>query len=107
MTKSFCLLTLCAALLAPVACTSRERLPSDTRTRKVEFDNVYGKTTSLAVHVTVDGGPEQSLVATCSAKTCRFDIPLTNGPHTVLLSVEQDGKRSSATTVTVDTSNLP
>ena len=105
--KTFCLLTLCAALLAPVACTSRERLPSDARTRKVEFDNVYGRTSSLTVHVSVDGGREQRLVASCSEKTCGFEIPLTNGPHTVLLSVEQDGKRSTPTTVNVDTTNLP
>ena len=107
MAKSFCLLTLCAALIAPVACTSRERLTADTRTRKVEFDNVYGTTSSLTVHVTVDGGREQSLMATCSEKTCGFEIPLTNGPHTVLLSVEHGGKRSTATTVKVNTSNLP
>lgn len=107
MAKTFCLLTLCAALIAPIACTSRERLSSDARTRKVEFDNVYGKTSSLTVHVTVDGGREQTLMASCSEKTCGFEIPLTNGPHTVLLSVEQGGKRSTATTVNVDTSNLP
>jgi hypothetical protein len=105
--KSICLLTLCAALIAPLACTSRERLPSETRTRKVEFDNVYGKTSSLTIHVTVDGGREQTLLANCGEKTCGFEIPLTNGPHTVLLSVEQGGKRSTATTVNVDTSNLP
>jgi hypothetical protein len=57
--------------------------------------------------VIVDGGREQTLVASCSEKTCGFEIPLTNGPHTVLLSVEQGGKRSTPTTVTVDTSNLP
>jgi hypothetical protein len=107
VTKSLCLLTLCAALTAPLACSSHERLSSDARTRKVEFDNVYGKTSSLTVHVIVDGGREQTLVARCSEKTCGFEIPLTNGPHTVLLADEQSGKRSTPTTVTVDTSNLP
>jgi hypothetical protein len=104
--KPWYLLTLCA-LIATVACTSREGPSSDARTRKVEFDNIYGKTTSLTVHVTVDGAPERTLVATCGEKTCGFEIPLTNGPHTVLLSVTQGGKRSTATTVNVDTSNLP
>ena len=101
-------LPLVTALLAGpallTACTSREPQTPGIRTRTVAFDNVYGAATSLTVHVAVDGGAEQRLTATCNRKECSFRLPLADGSHLLALSVEQDGKRSSPTTVAVDTS---
>ena len=85
-----------------IACTSREP-ETAIRTRTVAFDNVYGTATSLTVHVAVDGGAERRLTATCDRVMCSFKLPLTDGSHRLVLSVEQDGKRSSPTTVAVDT----
>jgi hypothetical protein len=58
------------------------------------------------VRVSVDGGPEQSLTATCDPKTCTFKLPLTNARHELVISVEQGGRRSAPARVTVDTSQL-
>jgi hypothetical protein len=79
---------------------------TDVPTRTVAFDNVYGGPNRLAIHVTIDGGPEQSLTATCDPKTCTFKLPLTNARHELAISVEQGGRRSAPSRVTVDTSTL-
>ena len=74
-------------------------------TRTVTFDNVYGADRLLA-YVTVDGGPQQWLTATCDPMTCSFKLPLTNARHELAISVEQRGRRSAPARVTVDTSDL-
>ena len=79
---------------------------TDVPTRTVAFDNVYGGADRLPIHVTIDGGPEQSLTATCDSKTCTFKLPLTNARHELAISVEQGGRRSAPALVTVDTTNL-
>lgn len=80
--------------------------PDKPRTRTVAFDNVYGNVKRLQVHVVVDGAVEQTFTAKCDAKTCSFKVPLTNARHELMLSVNQDGKRSSPTRVTLDTSGM-
>lgn len=102
--KRWLVVIMLAAGPALQACTSRDAQTPGVRTRTVAFDNVYGAATSLTVHVAVDGGAEQRLTATCSRKECSFRLPLADGPHLLALSVEQDGKRSSPTTMAVDTS---
>ena len=67
------------------------------------FDNIYGKVDKLPVQVKVGEGAEQRLTATCDAKTCTYDLPLTDGRHELALSVEQNGHRSAATRVILDT----
>ena len=80
--------------------------PDKARERTVAFDNVYGNTKRLQVHVIVDSAPEQVISATCDAKTCTFKLRLTNARHELMMSVNQDGKRSAPTRVTLDTSTL-
>ena len=81
-----------------------EAPPSDvTRPRTIAFDNLYGDSKSLLTHVRVDGGPEQTLTATCTDAACTFELPLTDARHEVLVAVEQDGRRSQPTRVTLDT----
>lgn len=87
------------------ACAGRP--PADAPLRTVAFDNKYGAATTLAIHVRVDDGREQSLTATCDPMTCSFQLPLTNAKHELTLTVEQDGQRSEPTLVTVDTGALP
>ena len=77
----------------------------EVHTRVVAFDNVYGTAERLTVHVKVDDGPEQFLTATCEPTMCSFKVGLTNARHVLTLSVEQDGKRSAPTQVTLDTSS--
>ena len=79
---------------------------TDVPSRTVAFDNVYGAANRLPIYVTIDGGPEQSLTATCDAKTCSFKLPLSNARHELAISVEQGGRRSAPSRVTVDTSQL-
>jgi hypothetical protein len=76
------------------------------RTRTVAFDNVYG-VDQLVVQLKLDGYPEETVNATCDAKTCTFDVLLINGRHELELSVQQNGRRSAPTRVTVDTTALP
>lgn len=76
--------------------------PGNARTRTIAFDNVYGHVATLRLYVAVDGGPEQTHTAACDQKACTFSIPLTDGGHTLRISVEQDGKRSQAATVAID-----
>jgi len=76
--------------------------PTRIQPRLIAFDNAYGSATALTVYVTVDGGAELTLPAACSGKSCMFTLPLSNGPHAVLLAVEHEGRRSEATTVTLD-----
>jgi len=78
-----------------------------TVTRTVAFDNTYGSTKTLVVYVKVDQEAEQRLVAACDEKTCKFTLPLQNGRHQLSVAVEQLGQRGRATTVTLDTTNLP
>jgi hypothetical protein len=98
----------CAALaLATWRLTERpEPPPFQIRTRTVAFDNLYGNVDKLAVQAKVDDGVEQTTTAACDAKTCTLELPLTNGQHELVLSVEQNGLRSASTKVTLDTSNL-
>ena len=85
----------------------RHRLEEpDMRSRKVAFDNTYGDTTQLQVYVEVDESAVKPVTATCDETTCIFDLPLTDARHTVELSVEQNGKRSAPTRVTLDTTSL-
>ena len=76
--------------------------PTRIQPRLVAFDHAYGNATALTVYVTVDAGAELTLPASCSGKTCTFILPLSNGPHSVLLAVGHEGQRSEATTVTLD-----
>jgi hypothetical protein len=87
-------------------CTGRSSPTTDVRTRSVAFDNLYSGVTTLPVNVSVDGGAEQRLIATCDAKTCTFKLPLTNAKHELLMVVEQNGKRSTPTRVALDTSDM-
>lgn len=100
-------LTLASLTLFAANCAqSSPRIPGQARgawPRAVAFDNVYGRTPAMKVYVTVDTGAEMTLFATCDQKTCTVGVPLTNGPHTLLLAVEQDGKRSEPTKITLDT----
>ena len=77
--------------------------PSKPAVRSIAFDNVYGNVERLRVFVSVDNLAEQTVTATCDPTTCIFKLPLTNARHDLLLSVEQDGRRSQPTRVTVDT----
>ena len=88
------------------ACSHVDKPATDVPTRTVAFDNVYGGADRLPVRVSVDGGPEQSLTATCDPKACTFKLPLTNARHELAISVEQGGRRSAPSRVTVDTTNL-
>lgn len=102
-------LLLCVFASAPIVvagCRPVDRPATDVPTRTVAFDNVYGRTDQLPVHVAVDGGVEQPLTATCDAKTCTFKLQLTNARHELVISVEQGGRRSTPARVTVDTSNM-
>jgi hypothetical protein len=67
----------------------------------------YGANATLPVHVKVDGGVEQPLMAMCEGKTCTIKLPLTNAKHELELAVEQQGRRSAPTQVSIDTSSLP
>jgi hypothetical protein len=96
-------LTAAAVVAALVFWTVRDRAP----VRIVAFDNLYGDVRELRVHVKVDGGAEQPLDATCDPKTCTFEIPLTPNVHVVTMAVEQNGRRSSPATVTLDASAPP
>lgn len=100
------LASVAAGLVAVSACGPKlpPELGAPTRIppRLVAFDNAYGNATALTVYVRVDADAELTLPASCSGKTCTFIVPLSNGPHTVLLAVEHEGMRSEATTVTLD-----
>ena len=72
-------------------------------TRSVAFDNLDGNVERVTVYVAVDGQAEQVTTATCVPKTCTFELPLTEGRHDLLISVEHDGKRSDPAKVTLDT----
>jgi hypothetical protein len=97
-----------AVLLLQVACSSQDApWPPPVRQRTIAFDHIYGNVTSVTVHVAVDGGPEQIQVAACDKQTCSFRLMLGNGRHTLQLAVEQHGRRSEPTTVTLDTSKAP
>ena len=102
-----------AALTLVAACGTRSSTgalslaPRDAQVHGVAFDNSYGPITTLQVHVAVDGGTEQTYPAACDAKTCRFLVLLTTGPHTLTLAVERDGLRSEVTTFTVDAPAAP
>ena len=80
--------------------------PDKARERTVAFDNVYGNVKRLQVYVVVDGSAEQASSAKCDERTCTFKLRLTNARHELLMSVEQDGKRSAPTRVTIDTSRM-
>ena len=102
-------LLLCSVLSGTVivaGCSHVDKPATDVPTRTVAFDNVYGGADRLPVRVSVDGGPEQSLTATCDPKACSFKLPLTNARHELVISVEQGGRRSAPARVTVDTSQL-
>ena len=100
--------SIAVVVILQAACTSDEAaLPSPVRQRSIAFDNIYGNVTSVTVHVTVDGGPEQTHAAKCVKETCTFRLMLTNGSHDLLLAVEQHGQRSAPTTVTLDTTKAP
>ena len=77
------------------------------RTRTVAFDNIYGGVDRLVVQLKLDSYPEETVNATCDAKTCTFELLLINGRHELELSVQQNGQRSAATRATVDTRALP
>ena len=95
-----------SAMVMLGGCRPLDPPATDVPTRTVAFDNVYGGASRLPIHVTIDGGPEQSLTATCDPKTCTFKLPLTNARHELAISVEQGGRRSAPSRVTVDTSTL-
>lgn len=100
--------TVAVALLLQVACRSETAsIPSPLRKRVIAFDNIYGSITSLTVHVAVDGAPEQTQNASCIEKTCTFQLMLTDGLHTLVLAVEQQGRRSESATVALDTTKAP
>jgi len=101
-------LLLCAIASGPMVlagCRAADPPAAVVPTRTVTFDNVYGADRLLA-YVTVDGGPQQWLTATCDPMTCSFKLPLTNARHELAISVEQRGRRSAPALVTVDTTNL-
>lgn len=75
----------------------------DVRVHTVGFDNRYGNVERLPIHVTVDEGTEQALIAACDATTCTFALPLVDGVHDIRVVVERDGRRSESTRVTLDT----
>ena len=95
------LLAAVAALLWMVVAPNQAAL----HTRTVALDNAYGGVKTLQVHVTVDGGKEQTLTATCTPQACTFDLPLTDGAHNLSVAVEQGGRRSAPTAVKIDTRN--
>ena len=76
----------------------------ETRPRTIGFDNLYGEAADLRTYVRVDGGPEQAFTARCADATCTFELQLTNDRHEVVVAVEQNGRRSQSTRVTLDTS---
>ena len=78
----------------------------DLHTRTVAFDNTYGNVTRLQIYVKVDNAAEKPATATCDKKTCTFQLQLTNARHVIELSVEQNGKRSAPTRITLDTSSM-
>jgi hypothetical protein len=102
-----------AALTLVAACGARSSTgalslaPRNAQVRRVAFDNSYKPAATLQVHVTVDGGAEQTYPAACDEKTCTFLVLLTNGPHTLTLAVERDGLRSEVTTFTVEGPSPP
>jgi hypothetical protein len=102
--RSRALLSGVVAILLSGACSSDEPV---TRERTVAFDNLYGAVAKVPIFVTVDGGPMQQLTASCDAKACSFKVPLTNARHDLTVSVEQGGRRSQPSRVTLDTTNLP
>lgn len=81
--------------------------PSIQRIRTIAFDNTYGVTGSLPVYVRVDAGTVYPLTARCDAMTCSLTLVLLNGPHEVAIAVEQDGRRSQSTVLSLDTTNVP
>lgn len=96
--------------LVALACVAfRAPTPPDFQvgTRTVAFDNVYGGVDTLVVQLKLDDRPEETLTANCDAKTCTFDVLLINGRHELELSVQQNGRRSAPTRVTLDTTALP
>jgi hypothetical protein len=82
--------------------TSSARLP-ETRVHSIAFDNLYGNLERLPVFVTVGDLAEHAVIATCTPTTCTFQLPLTDGRHEMLMSVEHDGRRSKPALVTLDT----
>ena len=78
----------------------------DVHTRTVAFDNRYGNVTRLQVYVKVDDSAEKGATAICDKTTCTFYLALTDARHIVELSVEQNGKRSAPTRVSLDTTSL-
>ena len=102
-----------AALTLAAACGTRSSTgslslaPRGAQVHRVAFDNSYGPITTVQVHVTVDGGAEQTYPAACDEKTCTFLVLLTTGPHTLTLAVERDGMRSEVTTFTVEAPSAP
>ena len=97
---------LVTAPLMLTGCARGDRAATDVPARTVAFDNVYGQVDRLPVHVSVDGGVEQPLTAACDPRMCTFTLPLTNARHALVISVEQNGRRSAPVRVTLDTSNL-
>jgi hypothetical protein len=95
-----------AVMLAGLA-ACRSGAPTQVHMRTIAFDNLYGANATLPVHVKVDGGVEQPLMAMCEGKTCTIKLPLTNAKHELELAVEQQGRRSAPTQVSIDTSSLP
>ena len=83
-----------------------EAREQDVHTRTVAFDNTYGNVARLQVHVKVDDAAEKPATAVCDKTTCTFYLALTDARHIVELSVEQNGKRSAPTRVTLDTTSL-
>ena len=77
--------------------------PPEERVHVLGFDNRYGSADRLTIHVSVDKRPEQPNVATCGPVTCTFKLPLPDGPHEILISVEHNGRRSAPSRMTVDT----
>ena len=74
--------------------------------RAVAFDNTYRNATRLRIYFKVDDAAEKSETATCDRRTCTFLLQLTNARHVVELSVEQNGKRSAPTKVSLDTTAM-
>ena len=101
-------LLLCVLVSGPLllpGCARGDRAATDAVSRTVAFDNVYGQVDRLAIHVSVDGGAERPLTATCDRRICTFEVPLTDGRHELAISVEQNGRRSAPARVTLDTTN--
>lgn len=95
-------LTLVAACGARSSTGSLSLAPRGAQVHRLAFDNSYGPITTLQVHLTVDGGTEQTYPAACDEKSCTFLVLLTTGPHTLTLAVEQEGRRSEVTTFIVE-----